>query len=346
MAQLPPSSSPQKPKPAADSAAGSAVRPDAEEVPAQKQTRRDLVREIIFEADTPAGAIFDVGLIVFIVLSVLVVLLDTVPDIHERHGTLLYVLEWFFTLSFTAEYALRLWSINNRLLYARSFYGLVDLASILPTYLSLFMPGAQSFLVIRILRVMRVFRVLRLVQFVGEGEMLMTALVNSGRKITVFILSVLAMVVVFGSLMYVIEGPDTGFTSIPKSIYWAIVTLTTVGYGDLTPATPLGQAVASMVMIMGYGVIAVPTGIVTMELGEASRARANTRTCTECAAEGHRQEASFCFRCSSPLYQRVQADEEALAALSDSPDAPKKQPTAEPSSQSAPATPDEPPQNG
>ncbi len=286
------------------------------------QSARDLVREIIFEADTPAGAAFDIGLMICIVLSVGVVLLDTVPDIHARYGSLLYILEWLFTLFFTAEYALRLWSINNRLLYTKSFYGLVDLASILPTYLSLFIPGAQSFLVIRILRVLRVFRVLRLVQFVGEGEMLMTALANSRRKITVFIMTVLAMVVVFGSLMYVIEGPDTGFTSIPKSIYWAIVTLTTVGYGDLTPATPLGQAVASLVMIMGYGVIAVPTGIVTMELGEASRARANTRTCPECSAEGHRMEGSFCFRCGSPLYRRVLA-EDALEnkSLSDSPDA-------------------------
>lgn len=287
------------------------------------QSTRDLVREIIFEADTPAGAAFDVGLIICIVLSVGVVLLDTVPDIHAAYGGLLYVLEWVFTLFFTAEYALRLWSINNRMLYAKSFYGLVDLGSILPTYLSLFIPGAQSFLVIRILRVLRVFRVLRLVQFVGEGEMLMTALANSRRKITVFIMTVLAMVVVFGSLMYVIEGPDTGFTSIPKSIYWAIVTLTTVGYGDLTPATPLGQAVASLVMIMGYGVIAVPTGIVTLELGEASRARANTRTCPECSAEGHRMEASFCFRCGSRLYRRVlDEDKPDTASLSDSPDAP------------------------
>ncbi len=296
---------------------------DSADQPAEVQSARDLVREIIFEADTPAGAAFDVGLIICIVLSVGVVLLDTVPDIHASYGGLLYALEWVFTLFFTAEYALRLWSINNRMLYAKSFYGLVDLGSILPTYLSLFIPGAQSFLVIRILRVLRVFRVLRLVQFVGEGEVLMTALANSRRKITVFIMTVLAMVVVFGSLMYVIEGPDTGFTSIPKSIYWAIVTLTTVGYGDLTPATPLGQGIASLVMIMGYGVIAVPTGIVTTELGEASRARANTRTCPECSAEGHRMEASFCFRCGSPLYRRVLDEEHRDAAsLSDSPDAP------------------------
>lgn len=293
------------------------------------QSRRDLVREIIFEADTPAGATFDVALIVAIVLSVMVVLLDTVPDIHAAYGGTLYALEWLFTLFFTAEYALRLWSINNRFLYARSFYGIVDLASILPTFLSLIIPGAQSFLVIRVLRVLRVFRVLRLVQFVGEGEVLMSALINSRRKITVFILTVLTMVVVFGSLMYVIEGPDTGFTSIPKSIYWAIVTLTTVGYGDLTPATPLGQSVAALVMIMGYGVIAVPTGIVTMELGEANRARANTRTCPECSAEGHRQESSFCFRCGSRLYRSVRDDDAPAGGLSDSPDAQPPEPPPE-----------------
>ncbi len=270
-----------------------------------EQTLRDSVRDIIFEANTRPGAVFDVILIICILLSVAVVVLDTVPGISARYGGWLYGLEWFFTGLFTIEYGLRLWSINNRFMYARSFYGIVDLLSILPAYLGLFVPGMQSLLVIRVLRVLRVFRVLRLVQFVGEGEMLMTALRASQRKITVFMLSVLAMVVVFGSLMYMIEGPDTGFTSIPKSIYWAVVTLTTVGYGDLTPATPIGQFVASLVMIMGYGVIAVPTGIVTMELTEASRARANTRTCPECSAEGHRQEATFCFRCGSKLYRQV-----------------------------------------
>ncbi|MEM7219052.1 MAG: ion transporter [Pseudomonadota bacterium] len=275
---------------------------------------RDRVREIIFEAHTKAGAAFDVALIVCILLSVGVVLLDTVPGVNARYGNVLYAVEWAFTIIFTVEYVLRLWSINNRWLYARSFYGIVDLASILPAFVSLFVPGAETFLVVRVLRVLRVFRVLRLVQFVGEAEMLVTALAASRRKITVFILSVLAMVVVFGSLMYVIEGgdPDSKFSSIPKSIYWAVVTLTTVGYGDLTPTSPLGQAVATVVMIMGYGVIAVPTGIVTFEITEASRARANTYTCPECSAEGHRQEAAYCYRCGSKLYRKV-VDPEPLA---------------------------------
>lgn len=266
---------------------------------------RDRVREIIFEADTRAGKAFDVALIVCILLSVLVVFLDTVPGIHLRIGGWLYGIEWMFTLLFSVEYMLRLWSINNRWLYARSFYGVVDLLSILPAFISLFVPGAQTFLVVRVLRVLRVFRVLRLVQFVGEAEMLRTAMAASSRKIVVFLLSVVILVVVFGSIMYAIESPESGFTSIPRSIYWAVVTLTTVGYGDVTPDTPLGQAVAALIMIMGYGVIAVPTGIVTMELGEASRRRANTRTCPECSAEGHRQEASFCYRCGSRLYARV-----------------------------------------
>lgn len=269
------------------------------------QISRDRVREIIFEADTKAGAAFDVALIVCILLSVLTVVLDTVPMIHARYGGLIYTLEWLFTLLFTIEYGLRLWSINNRWMYARSFYGIIDLVGILPTFLTLFIPGAHTLLVVRIIRVLRVFRVLRLVQFVGEAEMLMTALAASGRKIAVFLLTVIAMVVVFGSLMYVIEGAQSKFTSIPTSIYWAIVTVTTVGYGDVIPLTPLGQAVASFLMIMGYGVIAVPTGIVTMELGEASRARANTRTCPECSAEGHRAEAAYCYRCGSKLYRRV-----------------------------------------
>ena len=269
------------------------------------QSARDRVREIIFEADTRAGAIFDVTLIVCILLSVLMVVLDTVPMIHARYGSFIYALEWVFTLLFTIEYGLRLWSINNRWMYARSFYGIIDLIGILPTLLTLFIPGAHTLLVVRIIRVLRVFRVLRLVQFVGEAEMLATALAASGRKIAVFLLTVIAMVVVFGSLMYVIEGSGSKFTSIPTSIYWAIVTVTTVGYGDVIPLTPLGQAVSSFLMIMGYGVIAVPTGIVTMELGEASRARANTRTCPECSAEGHRAEAAYCYRCGSNLYRRV-----------------------------------------
>jgi len=263
---------------------------------------RDTVRTIIFEADTSAGRAFDVGLIICILISVAAIMLDSVSSIHAHYGRWLYVVEWAFTILFTIEYGLRLWCIQNKVRYARSFYGIVDLIGIIPTYLSLAVAGSQYLLVIRVLRVLRVFRVLRMVRFVGEAELLTQALRASRRKIIVFISTVAALVVVFGSLMYVIEGEANGFTSIPRSIYWAVITMTTVGYGDITPQTSLGQAFASIVMIMGYGIIAVPTGIVTLELSEASRRAANTRTCPECAAEGHVPEAIFCWRCAAHLY--------------------------------------------
>ena len=271
---------------------------------------RDDIRIIIFEADTPAGKAFDVALIVAILLSVLAIMLDSVESIHQRYGEALLAVEWVFTILFTIEYAVRVWCINTKWLYIRSFYGVVDLICLIPSYLSLLFPGAQYFLVIRVLRVLRVFRVLRLVRYVGEAELLRDAMVASRRKITVFLFTVLALVIIFGSLMYLVEGlnPDTQFTSIPQSVYWAVVTLTTVGYGDIVPQTPVGQMLANLVMIMGYGIIAVPTGIVTMELNEAaSRRRANTRTCPECSAEGHRREAAFCFRCGNPLHPRSKA---------------------------------------
>ncbi|NCF43538.1 MAG: ion transporter [Proteobacteria bacterium] len=268
-------------------------------------TLRDRLRIIIFEADTAAGRRFDVALIALIVLSVLTVMLDSVPQIHAQYGQWLYIAEWTFTLLFTVEYLTRLWCIEHSWNYAKSFYGVVDLISVLPTYISLWLPGAQFFLAIRILRVLRVFRVLRMVRYVGEAELITQALAASRRKITVFIASVLALMVIFGSLMYVIEGgSNNAFASIPHSIYWAVTTMTTVGYGDITPSTPLGQFLASLIMIMGYGIIAVPTGIVTLELNEANRRQANTRTCSDCAAEGHSREASYCWRCGTALYQR------------------------------------------
>ncbi len=264
---------------------------------------RDSLRIIIFEADTPAGKAFDVALIVAILASVLAVLLDSVADLHDRFGDFFYTVEWIFTVLFTVEYLIRLWCIENTRQYARSFYGLVDLLGILPTYISLFVADTQYLLVIRILRVLRVFRVLRMVRYVGEAELLGQALLASRRKITVFISSVLALVVIFGSFMYLIEGEEHGFTSIPRSIYWAVTTLTTVGYGDVAPQTALGQAVATLVMIMGYGIIAVPTGIVTLELSEAHRRAVNTRTCPACAVEGHIAEATYCWRCGGHLYR-------------------------------------------
>ena len=264
---------------------------------------KDTVRIIIFEAHTPAGKAFDVGLIICILCSVLAVMLDSVSAIHIGYSDWLYSVEWFFTILFTIEYGLRLWCIQNTALYARSFFGIVDLLGIIPTYLSLLFAGTQYLLVIRVLRVLRVFRVLRMVRFVGEAELLAQALRASRRKITVFVTAVAALVVVIGSLMYLIEGEANGFTSVPRSIYWAIITMTTVGYGDITPQTPLGQAFASLVMIMGYGIIAIPTGIVTLEINEASRRSSNTRTCPQCSAEGHVPEAGFCWRCGDHLYR-------------------------------------------
>ena len=268
-------------------------------------TLRDKLRIIIFEADTKAGRRFDVTLIGMILLSVLTVMLDSVPQINAKYGQQLYYAEWFFTMLFTVEYAVRLWCIEHSWGYAKSFYGVVDLLSVLPTYLSLWFPGAQFFLAVRILRVLRVFRVLRMVRYVGEAELIAQALAASRRKIIVFVASVLALMVIFGALMYVVEGgTNPAFASIPHSIYWAVTTMTTVGYGDITPTTPLGQSLASFIMIMGYGIIAVPTGIVTLELNEANRRQANTRTCSDCSAEGHYREASYCWRCGAPLYQR------------------------------------------
>ena len=266
---------------------------------------KDQVREIIFEADTPAGKAFDVVLIGFILLSVAAVMADSVAWIHDRYGMQLYVAEWLFTGIFTIEYILRLWCIQNTVLYARSFYGIIDLLCIVPTYLSLWIADAQYLLVTRILRVLRVFRVLRMVRYVGEAELIAQALVASRRKITVFVFSVLAMTVIFGSFMYLIESrSNPQFASIPYGIYWAVTTMTTVGYGDIAPATPLGRAVATLIMIMGYGIIAVPTGIVTLELNEANRRRANTTTCSACSAEGHSEEATFCWRCGENMYKQ------------------------------------------
>ncbi|MDC0214012.1 ion transporter [Gammaproteobacteria bacterium] len=266
---------------------------------------KEKIRSIIFEASTPAGRAFDVFLIIVILLSVLVVLLDSVTSIHSEYGEVLLVIEWSFTLLFTVEYLLRLWTIQNTWLYARSFYGLVDLLGSLPTYMSIWFADAHYFLVVRVLRVLRIFRVFRMVRYVGEAELIAQALTASRRKITVFVCSVLALVVVFGSLMYLVEGgTNTEFSSIPQSIYWAVTTMTTVGYGDVAPDTALGRGLAAVIMIMGYGIIAVPTGIVTLELNEAHRKRANTRTCPECSAEGHSYEASFCWRCGSALFRK------------------------------------------
>ncbi|MDZ4185663.1 MAG: ion transporter [Desulfuromonadales bacterium] len=227
---------------------------------------REHVYRIIFEADTSAGKAFDLALIFFILLSVVLVMLDSVPGIHDVIGVWLLGGEWLITILFTVEYLLRLSVARRPGRYAGSFYGVVDLLSILPTYLSIFFPGMHFLTTVRILRILRIFRILKLVQFLGEGNNLWLALKRSRHKIIVFLTTVLTVVIVVGSLMYTIEGAGSGFTSIPQSIYWAIVTMTTVGYGDIAPTTPLGRIVASMLMITGYGIIAVPTGIVTTEM--------------------------------------------------------------------------------
>jgi voltage-gated potassium channel len=266
----------------------------------KRSSWQESLHTIIFEAETPAGKLFDVLLIVSILASVMVVMLDSVNTINSKHGQFLNFLEWFFTLIFTVEYILRLSCVGRPLSYATSFYGIIDLMAIIPTYLSVFVPGTEFLLVIRVLRILRIFRVLKLVQYISEATLLMKALHASRRKITVFLFTVLTLVVILGSLMYLIEGAESGFTSIPKSIYWAIVTLTTVGYGNIAPQTNLGQMLAAFIMILGYSIIAVPTGIVTVELAQASSG-STTRSCMECSAEGHDNDADFCKYCGSKL---------------------------------------------
>ncbi|HKK69900.1 MAG TPA: ion transporter [Candidatus Krumholzibacteria bacterium] len=264
---------------------------------------RNRIHEVVFEADTPAGRAFDVALFVSIVVSVTAVMLDSVDSIRAEHGILLRTIEWFFTVLFTVEYAVRLAVIGRPWRYAVSTFGVIDLLAILPTYLSVVFAGSQSLLVIRALRLMRVFRVLKMVRFVGEADVLSSAIRESARKIIVFLTFVLTVVLIVGAAMYLIEGDASGFTNIPQSMYWAIVTMTTVGYGDIAPQTILGKALASLVMILGYGVIAVPTGIVTVELGLAGRrhAQVSTQACPSCAAEGHDPDARFCKYCGEAL---------------------------------------------
>src|SRR5687768_4538477 len=262
---------------------------------------RGRLHEIIFEADTRAGRAFDVTLIGLILLSVLAVMLESIGGVRARYGEALYAAEWAFTLLFTVEYVLRLASVRQPLRYATSFFGVVDLLAIIPTYLSLLVAGSHYLLVVRILRLLRIFRVLKLAEHLTEADVLMRALRASRRKISVFLLTVVTMVVVIGTLLYVIEGEEHGFTSIPVGIYWAVVTLTTVGYGDISPKTPVGQTLAAVVMIIGYGIIAVPTGIVTVEIAQAVRKPVSTQACPDCSSQGHDVDAAYCKYCGAQL---------------------------------------------
>lgn len=273
------------------------------EPPVQFSRLRKHLYVIIFGAATPAGKAFDIALIGLIIMSVVAVMLDSVAVYRLAYGDWLLAAEWIFTILFTLEYVVRLYCTPQPLRYARSFYGIVDLLAIIPTYLSVLMPGAQYLLVVRLLRVLRVFRVLKIVQYMGEAEMLIEALRNSRRKISVFIFAVLTLIVVFGSIMYMVEGAKHGFTSIPRSIYWTIVTITTVGYGDISPETPVGQFLASIIMMVGYAIIAVPTSIVSVEMAHAARGQKPVlpEQCPECHGSVDDVNARFCKYCGERL---------------------------------------------
>lgn len=273
-------------------------------IPAERLTVRSRWRarlhEVIFESDTAAGRAFDVVLLITILVSVVAVMLESVADIRHRYGGLLQAVEWTITVLFSIEYLLRLLAVDRPWRYARSFYGIVDLLAIVPAYLALVLPEARSLMVIRAIRLLRVFRILKLAHFLGEARQLLQALRASRRKITVFLGVVVTVVIIMGTLMYLIEGEAHGFTSIPVSMYWAVVTMTTVGYGDLAPRTPLGQLLAAVLMILGYAIIAVPTGIVSVELARSSRG-VSRQACPGCGAEGHDEDATHCKYCGASL---------------------------------------------
>ncbi|MEZ0123327.1 MAG: ion transporter [Candidatus Reddybacter sp.] len=256
---------------------------------------------VIFGTDTPAGRLFDLVLIYAILLSVGAVVLDSVVGLHARFGSWFFYIEWFFTLLFTAEYFLRIYISQRPLHYIFSFFGLVDLISIIPSYLALVVAGANYLLIIRMIRVLRVFRILKLVRYMDEASVLTRSLYLARRKILVFFITVIVLSFIFGCLMFVVEGPANGFTSIPKSIYWTIVTITTVGYGDITPQTVLGQFISTIAMLLGYSIIAIPTGIITAELaGEMGRERAE-KSCHNCGRSGHDTDANHCRHCGADL---------------------------------------------
>ena len=261
---------------------------------------------MIFEADTKAGKRFDVILLIAILASVLVVMLESVPSLDQQYGQFFRVIEWMFTIFFTIEYGLRLYSVYRPMKYATSFFGIIDLLSILPSYLSIIFFGTQSLMIVRGLRLLRVFRIFKLANFLVEGQIIIAALRSSRAKISVFVIFILIMVSIFGSIMYLVEGSSNPeFDSIPRSIYWAIVTLTTVGYGDISPDTPIGQFIAAIIMISGYSIIAVPTGIVTAEAmqfaGRKKRQKVSTQTCRFCSEEGHDEDAIHCKYCGEKL---------------------------------------------
>lgn len=260
------------------------------------------LHDIIFGTESKAGKLFDIFLMITIILSIIVVMLDSVAWVREARGNLLFIAEWIFTILFSIEYVLRIYTSPNKSRYIISFYGIIDLLAILPTYLSIFLTGGQYLIIIRILRLLRVFRILKLYRFIGASSTLVESLNASRHKIAVFLSAVMTIVVVMGAAMYLIEGPENGFRSIPESIYWAIITLTTVGYGDITPVTPLGKALASIVMILGYSIIAVPTGIITSEMSKKTKTdHSNIKSCRHCGCDDHDKNAVYCKICGMEI---------------------------------------------
>ena len=265
---------------------------------------KDSIKTIIFGTSTKAGKLFDEILIVTITLSIITVLLDSVTNYREQYGNILNLAEWIFTILFTIEYFLRIYCVRLPSSYVFSFFGIVDLLSIIPTYLSVLLPGAQALSVIRVLRVLRIFRVLKLFQYISEAKHLKTALITSKRKIYIFLFVVMNIVIILGSIMYLVEGEKAGYTSIPKSIYWAIVTLTTVGYGDIAPLTPIGQTISALIMLIGYSIIAVPTGIVTSELNFSKSDPNNNETCIVCDKDDLIRGSLYCRHCGAKIEQK------------------------------------------
>jgi len=270
----------------------------------QKISFRKRLYEIIYEADSPAGKWFDIGLLMLILLSVIVVMLETVQSLDAAYGRFFNIAEWIITILFSLEYILRVWTIRKPSAYIFSFYGIIDFLSTIPKYLAFFFAGANILIALRALRLLRVFRILKLSPFVGESQGLMKALKASRAKISVFLLAVLILTIILGTIMYLVEfNQNSGFDNIPKSMYWAIVTLTTVGYGDIAPVTALGQFIASIIMILGYGILAVPTGIVSAEYSrtKSKTVHKNTQVCPNCFASGHHDEAIYCYNCGTKL---------------------------------------------
>lgn len=268
---------------------------------APKTSWKHRLHEVIYEADTPAGKLFDVVLLIAILASVVFVMMESVDSIRKEYGTFLNIAEWVITILFSIEYILRIVAVKKPRKYIFSFYGVIDLLSTLPKYVSIILAGSHNLAALRALRLLRVFRILKLARYIGESRRLLVALRASRTKIFIFLFFVLIMCIILGTVMYMVEGSENGFTSIPRSVYWAIVTLTTVGYGDIAPATPLGQLIASAIMIMGYAIIAIPTGIVSSQMTKAVMVDTNTQACPTCLAVSHKDKAEFCYQCGSKL---------------------------------------------